>query len=100
MRYTNFNMWLFDQRKRGGSIGSLALSAYKEYEKGEWPKRGTMQHYIDHLRNNGADDVVLKALEDTWLEYVDNLTTNIAQILLFDEIYAVIVAWLDGAKFR
>lgn len=99
MKYTNFNMWLFDQRKIGGSRGDLALSAYKEYEKGEWPEKGTMQHYIDHLRKNGADDVVLKALEDVWLEYVDNLTKNIAQILLFDEIYAVVVAWLDSTEF-
>ena len=98
MGYTNFNMWLFDQRKRGGSIGDLALSAYKEYEKGEWPEKGTMQHHLDHLRKNGADDLVLKTLEDAWFEYVGSLTRNISQIFLFEEIYEVTREWLDDAK--
>jgi len=90
MRGISFNIWLFRQKTRDDPVGHLGRDACEEDEKGKWPERGTMQQYLDHLRDEGSDESSMKALEQAWFEYVDIQIRDKAQFMVLEEIAEVI----------
>jgi len=89
-RRVDFSMWLFEQRKRDDRVGSVAFDAYQEHLNGEWPKIGTLQDYLDHMKESGVRGAPLRALDQAWWEYIDVVTKDIAQHHLLHEVGAVV----------
>jgi hypothetical protein len=88
-RRVEFWMWLFEQRKRDDRVGGVARDAYQEYQNGEWPETGTLQDYLDHMKEKGVRGAPLKALDQAWWEYIDVVTKDVAQHRLLMEVGAV-----------
>lgn len=82
-------MWLFEQRKRDDRVGGVARDAYLEHQNGEWPETGTLQDYLDHMKEKGVRGAPLKALDLAWWEYIDVVTKDVAQHRLLMEVGAV-----------
>ncbi len=88
-RRVEFSMWLFEQRKRDDRVGGVARDAYLEHQNGEWPETGTLQDYLDHMKEKGVRGAPLKALDLAWWEYIDVVTKDVAQHRLLMEVGAV-----------
>lgn len=97
-RRVEFSMWLFEQRKRDDRIGGVAYDAYQEHQNGEWPKTGTLQDYLDHMKGKGARGAPLKALDQAWWEYLDVVTKDVAQHCILMEVGAVMERALSKAE--
>jgi len=97
-RRIDFSMWLFEQRKRSDRVGDVAYDAYQEYQNGKWPHAGTLQDYLDHMRERGVRGAPLKALDQAWWEYIEVVTRDISQHHLLQEVGAVMERALSKAE--
>ena len=97
-RRVEFSMWLFEQRKRDDRIGDLARDAFQEHQTGEWPENGTLQDYLDHMKEKGIRGAPLKALDQAWWEYLDVVTKDVAEHRILMEVGAVMERGLSEAE--
>lgn len=97
-RRVEFSMWLFEQRKRDDRIGDVARDAFQEYQTGDWPVTGTLQDYLDHMKEKRVRGAPLKAMDRAWWEYLDVVTKEVAQHCILMEAGAVMLKALSKAE--
>ena len=97
-RRVEFSMWLLEQRKRDDRIGDVARDAFQEHQTGEWPETCTLQDYLDHLKEKRVRGAPLKALDQAWWEYLDEVTKDVAQHCILLEVGAVMERALSEAE--
>ncbi|MHC1631110.1 MAG: hypothetical protein ACXQT4_02270 [Methanotrichaceae archaeon] len=107
IRRIDFGVWLFEQRKRDDSVGTLASNAFNHW-RGDWSNNKTMLDCQDclkklgsgdtHLEALGSHDAAQDALEQAWWEYVSVLARDKARDVLLREIAATIERGLKDAE--